>query len=624
MPTLALTGILLITFLVYLPSLRNGFTNWDDRDYVIENPLVARPHVLDVLMTPIGGNYHPLTILSLALNYRLSGYEPAAYHGLNLLLHLANTALVFAFVWRLSRRRFWAATATSLFFGIHPLHVESVAWIAARKDVLYTLFYLLGLLAYLRHRERRHWGWFAACLAAFVLSLASKPAAMVFPLTLVALDWFLQRTDRVRLALEKLPFVALSIVAGLLTLQAQQASGAVDRVGPWSLFEKLLFAAYGSVMYVVKLFVPVGLSAVYPYPDKGSSLGPEYYAALGSLAIGLPALLYVCRRLRPVLFGWAFYFINLVLVLQFVTIGKAVMAERYTYVPYIGLLLGLTWWLDEPPRPVRIASRARLVIGAVLVVLLPWSLVQTWVRCGVWKDSETLWTDTIRKFPHRIADAHYNLGVALAARGKLDEAISNYREAIRLDPKSGIAQNNLGNALANEGRLDEAIVQYREAIRLKDDFSVAHNNLGNALKAQGKLEEAVAQYRAAIRLDDHSGAVHNNLGNALAAQGKLEEAISHYREAIRLKADYSEAHNNLGVSLVKLGRLEEAISHYREAIRLKGGYSNAHINLGMALAQTGRLEEAIQHLRRALELDPQNAIARRNLTLVLQNSGRLD
>ena len=237
-PGLALIGILLITFIVYLPSLGNDFTNWDDDAYVTENPLVARPHVVDVLMTPLGGNYHPLTVLSLALNYRISGYQPASYHWLNLLLHLANTGLVFAFVWMLSRRRFWTATATSLFFGIHPMHVESVAWIAERKDVLYTLFYLLGLIAYLRYLERRRWAWFAVCLAAFVLSLASKPAAVVFPLTLLALDYFFRRTDRIRLVLEKLPFLALSIAVGWLTLKAQQAIGAVALVGTWSLFEK--------------------------------------------------------------------------------------------------------------------------------------------------------------------------------------------------------------------------------------------------------------------------------------------------------------------------------------------------------------------------------------------------
>ena len=557
-PGLALTGILLLTFIVYLPSLGNGFVNWDDNVYVTGNPLVAHPRFPDVLTTPVMGNYHPLTILSLALNYRISGYRPVSYHWLNLLLHLANTGLVFAFVWMLSRRRFWTATATSLFFGIHPMHVESVAWITERKDVLYALFYLLGLITYVRYLERRRWTWFAASLAAFILSLASKPAAVVFPLTLLALDYFFQRTDRVRLVLEKLPFLTLSIAAGWLTLKAQQAGGAVAPVGTWSFFEKLQFASYGSLMYVLKLFVPAGLSAFYPYPDKGGGIGPEFYGALAVMLVAFPALLFVCRRLRPVLFGWAFFFINILLVLQFITVGDAVMADRYTYVPYIGLLLGLTWWLDERPRPGKTGIPAHLVIGAVLVVLLPLSLYQTWTRCSVWKSSGTLWADTIREFPHRIA----------------------------------IAYNGLGNALADQGKLNEAIPHYREAIRLKDDFVGAHYNLGLALATQGKLDEAIAHFREAIRLDEEHSDAHCNLGNALADQGKLDEAIAHYREAIRLKDDYSEAHNNLGVTLAQTGRLEEALQHLHRALELNPHDADTQRNLTRLLRNSGRLNEA--------------------------------
>jgi tetratricopeptide (TPR) repeat protein len=434
------------------------------------------------------------------------------------------------------------------------MHVESVAWIAERKDVLYTLFYLLGLIAYLRYLERRRWAWFAVCLAAFVLSLASKPAAVVFPLTLLALDYFFQRTDRVRLVLEKLPFLALSIAAGLLTLKAQQASGAIGAAGTWSLFEKLLFASYGSLMYVLKLFVPVGLSAVYPYPDKVSGIGPEFYGALVVMLVAFPSLLFFCRRLRPVLFGWAFFFINILLVLQFFTVGKAVMADRYTYVPYIGLLLGLTWWLDERPRPGQAGMPARLVIAAVLIAMLPLSLYQTWTRCGVWKNSETLWTDTIRKFPHRIDVAYNNLGVVLRAQGKFDEAISHYREAIRLRGNNAEAHYNLGNVLAVQGKHDEAISHYREAIRLKPDYVEAHNNLGFALAAQGRFEEAISHYREALRLKDNYVEAHNNLGIVLAQTGRFEEAIQQLRRALELDPHYAAAERNLNLALQKSGR----------------------------------------------------------------------
>jgi Flp pilus assembly protein TadD len=470
------------------------------------------------------------------------------------------------------------------------MHVESVAWIAERKDVLYAFFYLFGLIAYLRYLGRLRWTWFAACLAAFVLSLASKPAAVVFPLTLLGLDYFLRRTDRQRLLLEKLPFFVLSIAAGLLTLVAQQASGAVAPAGTWSLFQKLLFASYGSLMYVLKLFVPVGLSAVYPYPRGSSSIGPEFYGALIVMLIAFPALLFLCRRLRPVLFGWAFFFINLVLVLQFLTIGRATMADRYTYVPYIGLLLALTWWLDERPQPGKVRVPARLVIGAVLVAMLPLSLYQTWTRCSVWKNSGTLWADTVRKFPHRI----------------------------------DIAYNYLGLARAAEGKLDEAIADYHEAIRLRSDYSAAYNNLGAALVAQGRLEEAAPQYRQALWLADNLVEVQDSLGRALAAQGKRKEAASHYREALRLGQENSRLHYNLAAALVGQGKLEEAISHFRACVRLDPNFNDAYNNLGVALMRVGHFDEAIPQFRRALELDPRDAVAEQNLALALQKAGRLD
>ena len=590
LPSLALIGILLLTFIVYLPSLGNDFTNWDDPPYVTGNPLVAHPHLRDVLTTPVLGSYNPLAILSLALNYRISGYQPASYHWLNLVLHLMNTGLVFAFVWMLSRRRFWTATATSLFFGIHPMHVESVAWITERKDVLYAFFYLLGLISYLRYLEHRRWAWYAACLAALVLSLASKPAAVVFPLTLLALDYvFLRRTDHTRVVLEKLPLLGLSTVVGALTLKAGQVSEAVAQATAWKPFDRLLFAAFGSVMYVLKLLVPVGLSAIYPYPDKGGGIGPEFYVALVVVLVAFPAMLFVCRRLRPVLFGWAFFLINIALVLQFVTVGQGVMADRFTYVPYVGLLLGLTWWLDERPRPGSAGGRARRVITAVLIAMLPLCCYQTWMRCGVWKDSETLWRDTIRKFPHRISTAYDNLGLALAAQGRFDEAIAGYREALRLD----------------------------------DGFAGTHDNLGTALAAQGRSDEAIAQFREALRRDGTFAVAHYNLGIALAARGGLDEAIAHYREAIRLSGTFAAAHNDLGLALAAEGRLDEAIAHYREALRLDDNISMAHNNLGVALGRTGRFDEAIQQFRRALELDPQNTDIESNLALALQKSGSL-
>lgn len=646
--------ILLLTLVVYLPILKNGFTDWDDTDYVKGNPLVARPNLGAILTTPFGGNYHPLTVLSLAVNYRIWGDAPASYHAVNLGLHLANTGLVFAFIWMLSRGRWWASLVTALFFGIHPMHVESVAWIAERKDVLYTLFYLLSLIAYLTYLEGRRVGWLVLCLVAFVLSMAAKPAAVVLPVTLLAIDFLRQRADRIRAVAEKIPFLALSLVGGLFTLKAQKAAGAVAAPEAWSLFEKMLFASYGSVMYVVKMFVPAGLSAIYPYPKRATGIGPEFYAAFVVALVAFPTLLFVCRRLRPVLFGWAFFFINIVLVLQFVSVGQAIMADRYTYVPYIGLFLALAWWLDEPALDGSAMARARGILFAIFAVLLPVSVVGTWTRGSVWKNAEMLWGDAIAKFPGRIVVAHSNLGIAYADQGRFEEAITQYRLAIQARDESGKVHHNLGLVLSQVGRADEAIAEYREALRLDPTYSPAQNNLGIALAAKGQYGEAAAAYREAIRLDPGNVNARNNLGIALAAQGKLDEAIEAYRGAIARAPDFAPAHNGLGVALANQGKLDEAIAEYRRVIQLQPRFAAAHNNLGLALERRGFREEAIGayresirledtsrtrtnlgrvflnarqfaearlELERALQIDPRNADAERLLGLARQATG---
>jgi tetratricopeptide (TPR) repeat protein len=515
--------VLLATFVVYLPSLGNGFTNWDDPEYVTGNRLVSAPDLGAILTTPVQGNYHPLTIVSLALNYKISGYEPSSYHWLNVLLHVANTGLVFAFIWSLSAGRLKTAAATSLLFGIHPMHVESVAWVSERKDVLYAFFYLLGLILYLRYARTRRLGTLGVCLAVFVLSLASKPAAVVFPVTLLLLDLFEARRDWSRMILEKVPFFALSLGAGLLTLQAQRMVGAVENPVASTALSNALYASYGGLMYVVSLFLPFRLSAVYPYPPNGP--GPATWVAAVVMWAVIPALLFAFRRLRPLLFGWAFFLVNIALVLQFLSVGQVLMADRYTYVPYIGLLLALTWWLDEAAAPGH-PDGGWGVSAIVIVLLIPICLWQTWVRCGVWKDSETLWRDTISKYPSAVA--HNNLGNTLARKGDIAGATANYREAIRLDPRYARAHGNLGRALGLQGRMSESIAEYREALRLKEDFVDARVNLAASLAMQGQLDEAMTHLRRVLELDPAHAEARFNLNlmqkNAAAAAAAKPQA----------------------------------------------------------------------------------------------------
>ncbi|HKQ18209.1 MAG TPA: tetratricopeptide repeat protein [Candidatus Eisenbacteria bacterium] len=579
-----LLAILALTFVAYLPSLGNGFTNWDDQLYLDENPFLRESTVGEVLTTPVASNWHPLTIWSFAINYKLFGLDPASYHWINLLLHLANTALVFLFVRGLAKDRFWAIVVTSLFFGIHPMHVESVAWIAERKDVLYTLFYLLGLLAYVRYLDIRRWPWLGGAFAAFVLSVAAKPAAVVFPATLLAIDYFRRRPFDARALLEKAPFFAVSIAAAILTLQAQEGTGAINREELGPLVPRILVASFGLMMYVVKLFLPTNLSAFYPYPENpATNLGPEFTLAFVLVVVLLPAAIYFFRRNRAILFGIAFFLINVVLVLQFFSVGHAVMADRYTYVPYIGLLFALGWGLDERPAGSSGLIAMRVLTG-VLLFLAPVSLYQTWTRCQVWRNSGTLWNDVIRQYPGRIVDAHNSRGRYLyQEEGRLGEALADFDQAIALNPRIAQIWLDKGIVLARMGLPDSALVCFDEAVRIKPDFVPAWSNRGGMKLQGGDIAGAIADFSEAIRIDPAFRDAYANRAIAYSMTREFDRSIADNRRVIELDPTNPNNYLQLGAiagALEELGRHAEAVAACDEALRLapaseprRGAYS---------------------------------------------------
>jgi len=564
-----LGAVLLLTFVAYWPSLSNGFINWDDNWYVTENSLMTNPTLHGILTTNVGGNYHPLTMASLVLNYKISGMDAGSYHWLNLLLHLANTALVFLFVRMLSGGRLWTSVVTALFFGIHPMHVESVAWVTERKDVLFAFFYLLALITYVRYLDTKRWSWLLGTWIAFVLSCASKPAAVVLPLTLLAIDWFRRRPWRSGVWVEKIPFFAVSILAGLLTVKAQQTVGATAASALWSLPQRVLFACYGTVMYVVKLFVPFHLSAVYPLPSTAATrLRPEFYLAAGVLAVVLPALLYLCRRVRPVVFGIAFFFINIVLVLQVLTVGAALMAERYTYLPYIGILFALAWWLDEPAGNTRIPVKP--IVAGIFLLLLPISLVQTWNRCRVWKDPETFWNDTIQKFPKQIVDAYYNRGNHYMRTGRLPQSLADFDQAVALNPGIQRIWYNRGLVLAEMNQNDSALVSFEHSLRIEPKNVDALNNRGAMKYRLGKLADAASDFTRAIELNPRYRDAYSNRAFAYYDMKEYEKAAADRKKAIEVAPGNpanDEEYFWLGVSLQRLNRQQEAAEALTEAIR---------------------------------------------------------
>ena len=565
-----LAAILAITLVAYLPSVGNGFTNWDDPLYVLQNPLLRHPAVNAVLTTPVAGNWHPLTIWSYVLDFKISGLDPPSYHWLNLLLHLANTALVFAFVRALAPGRTWTAAVTSLFFGIHPMHVESVAWIAERKDVLYAFFYLIGLLAYLRHLKAFQGAWLLASLAAFALSIASKPAAIVFPLTLLAIDYFRRRSLGARSLLEKVPFLAIAAAVLVITLRVQESAGAINRTDIGPVFPRVLVACFGTMMYVVKAIAPFGLSAMYPYPkNPATSLGPEFYLGL-VFVVAFAVMVYWQRRNRALVFGSAFFLINLVLVLQFVSVGKVVMADRYTYIPYVGLFFALSWLMDEK-QVSGVARPARYALAGMFLLLAPVSLIQTWNRCQVWRDSGTLWTDVIRQYPGRIYDAYNNRGKYFFDAGRYTEALADYEQALALDPKPARSYFAKGSALGRMGRVDEALECFDRALELDPTLVEARSDRAGVRLMKGDIPGAIADLDVAIKLNPGFRGSYVNRGSAYAMTGDLERAVADYRHAIDMDPHHPKVYElwgAIGDALVTLERPQEAVTAYDQAIPL--------------------------------------------------------
>jgi Tfp pilus assembly protein PilF len=604
---LFLTVILIITAVIYLPSLDNGFTNWDDNIYVTENNLVQQPANLHkMLTTPIGGNYHPLTIYSLKWDQQkaqqLDDADKArVFHATNLIVHLLNTALVFFFVMKLSKGRMLAASLTALFFGIHPMHVESVAWIAERKDVLYTFFFLISLLCYLQYREQRKLLWYPLCLVAFLLSVVSKPAAIVLPLSLLAIDYFQSRRWHWRMIIEKVPFFLVSLFFGYLTLNVQVIDRMITGNVHFGFVDKIVFASYALMMYVIKLVFPLHLSAIYPYPDLNQSLNPVFYLSIPFVLLAAFAC-YYARKHRYIVFGVLFFLINTILILQFVSVGQAIMADRYTYVAYIGLLLIPAWALDDwLKKPRRSMSNiiAAICISPFFVVFF---IKLTSERIKVWKSSETLWQDAIDKYPHQIINAYVNLGHYYYRYGPYDKAMDNYKQAISIYPDIDIALVRIGNIYFNNRIYDSAIRYYDKTIKLNPRLVEAYTNRGSANARSGRLQEAVTDFTKALRLNPSETDALSNRGLAYYMLNQQELAIQDYNQLVAMNPKDHMAMNEIGESLLTEGRYKEAIVQFDAAIALSPDKGIYFANRSQAWKALGNKEKALSDARSALRL----------------------
>jgi protein O-mannosyl-transferase len=661
--------LVMFVFLIFIRTFWFGFVNYDDDRYVYKNP-----QVIDGLtFHGIGwaftygeiGHWHPLTWVSHMLDAQLFGAGPAGPHLINVILHAANTVLLFLLLRQMSGI-LWPSAFVAAVFAIHPLRVESVAWVAERKDVLSGLFFMLTLGAYVCYsRGPFLLGRYLAAVVLFACGLLSKSMLVTLPFVLLLLDyWPLQRISSAqaigdipslpdirhstwsRLLLEKIPFFLLSAGSCLATSIVSEKVPAIDRFPLSFRIENALVSYVG---YMSQMVYPAGLAV--PYPFHALPLWKVAGALL--LLVAISVVVFAFRRNHLYLIvGWLWYLGMLVPVSGIVQIAYYAHADRYTYLPQIGLYLIVVWAAKDLTL---FGNRRRQVLGVAAAGIIGALMVCAWKQTSFWRDGESLWKHALACTSGNYT-AENNLGYVLAAQGQTIEAIECYKKALEIYPDYPEANNNLGMIYLDEGRLNEAITNFQRAIEIKPDFAEAHNNLGILLASQGEIAEAIEHYQIAIKINPDFAETYNNLGILFASQGRFDEAIKHYQKALELDPNYVDAHNNFGILLTRQGRfaeameqfqtglelrgnsaeahndlglllvsldqVNEAIKYYQKALELKPDYAEAHCNLGTALIQLGNVQEAIGQWEQALRIEPDYAVAHDNLGIALADQGR--
>jgi tetratricopeptide (TPR) repeat protein len=630
-------ALVALNLLVFAQVRAFEFVNWDDPAYVTENIHVQQGlswnSVKWALTTAHSPYWHPLTWLSHLLDVRLFALDAGSHHLTSLALHILNTLLLFGLLRRLTGHE-WRSALVAAIFAVHPLHVESVAWVAERKDVLSTFFLLLSVGAYSSYVRTPTRARYAVMSALFVLALMSKPMVVTLPVLLFLLDiWPLRRVAPGReragwmgLLIEKIPLLILSVAASVATVMVQHRVGAMASLAALSWTARLSNAMVGYGEYVLKTFWPANLAAFYPFRDHPWVLVAATTVALFAVTVAASALR---RRAPALLVGWLWFVIALLPVSGLLQAGEQRIADRFMYLPMIGLLIALAWGIPElfeasthndPAR--KRGRRTVLAVAAAGGVLA--CAVAARAQTAHWRTSVDLWRHAVRATPDSYI-AYENLAQALRERGELEESRATYERALSLAPAHSpayvaVIQNSLGLVLTRQGRQDDARARFEAAVAANPAFAEPHGNLGNALAAEGRFANAIEHYRIAITLKPDFAEAQLGLGSALLSQGNAAEAIVQYQAALKLDPSLAQAHNGLGASLAREGRDDEALAQYEEALRLKPDLATAHFNLAMLLVKRGRLADARRHAEDALTIDPQYEPAHR-LWLWLRTQG---
>jgi tetratricopeptide (TPR) repeat protein len=599
----------------------NDFVKYDDHLYVTDNPHVkygiSPESAIWAFTATVLANWHPLTMLSHMLDCQLFGLNPLWHHLTSVLFHTANTLLLF---WVLKRMtgKIWASAFVAAAFALHPLHVESVAWIAERKDVLSGFFWMLTIASYVRYTEYQSIGRYLLVFLVFGLGLMAKSMLVTLPFVLLLLDyWPLgrfqwgrrfghRRWSSPHLIIEKIPLFILSAVSSIVTYVVQQHAGAMELEKIYPLNIRILNSAVSYIAYIGKLIYPSRLAVLYPYPGDSLPLWQPIVSILMLVAISA-GVLYSSKRYLTT--GWFWYIGTLVPVIGLVQIGQQMMADRYTYLPSIGIFIMVAWGTAE------LAARWRyreIILGICAGIMLITLSICTLLQIRYWRTSSALFERAISVTKNNYI-MHCNYGTSLSEEGRYDEAIKHLSIALQINPSYYYVHYAIGTVLLKQEKFDEAIECFKKSLRFKPNFYKAYSGLGGALYKQGKTDLAIENWKMALSLNPYYHLPGYNIGEAMIEQGRYEDSIYYFKAAVKAKPDWAEAYYEMGRAFYLQGNRESAVEQYTKALQIKPGYTIARIMLAHTLVEIGRIQPAIEQYYETLKLEPDQVYALKNL-----------
>jgi protein O-mannosyl-transferase len=622
--------IIAITFIAFFPSLKNNFIpTWDDDRYVMNNPVIQDlnlPNVGKMFTRPVNGAYVPLTLITFAIEYNLFGNKALPFHTTNLILHLLCTFLVFRLFRLLNLNLIYAALG-ALLFGIHPMRVESVAWITERKDVLYGLFYLISLIAYLKYttQQTNKSRYYVICLISFFLALLSKIEAVTLPLSLILIDYYSKRPLNGKLITEKIPFFFLSLFFGLIGVliiyrAGLKVEGFLKVNETESLISRVFYGLYSFGGYIFKFLFPFQQSALYPRPEATGFFKIVLYFLNPVILLLLGFLIYrTLRKTVVILFGALFFLANIIFLLQVFSVGIAFFADRYTYIPYIGLFFITAWSAEQL---IRKRPQIKYTIVTVLTIYSLVLITLTYNRCKVWKDGVSLWSDVIEKYPDRTIIPYTNRGISYTTLGEWDNAITDFNKVISIDPKNAGVYLDRGFVYGFLGQPEDAIADFSRSLEIDPENARAYQNRGVAYGNSGHTDKAIADFNKAIGIDPRYVAAYSNLGLMYLEQKKFDTAIEISLKGLKIDQNVAELHNNIGNCLIEKGEDDKAIDEFLKSIMINGADLDAVLGLLVAYYNKNDMVTAKGYLDKAMNIDQKLSYGVKGLQ-ELERSGQI-